>query len=138
MHPLVRHAVVLLVMLAQLSLGSSAGGVVCFGSCFGGHDAASEAANTCSHAHESDPHAPIPVQPHEDDDRGCPCLDVSVPFARPSQWASAGDALQQTALLLQPWVLQPVVAESLARAYGVTWSRPPGPAPGFRTTRLLI
>ena len=128
MQGVARHILVLMLITAQLALGGAAGGVVCLGSPL----PHTPAESCCSH----DPaHAawPVPV-PDEHDD--CVCIDAAAPDARPEQ--ADGDALLRTAGV---FVFAHLPAERPASGAGIERPspfRPPGPAPGLRTTRLLI
>lgn len=128
-----RHILVLLLMLAQVALGPSAGGVVCMGGAADG----CETDSACDHASDhGGVHLPAPVEPHDDHEDDCPCIDILTPIAR------AGDerpdaALDAPALVLfvAPFDLPPRPA--LPRPV-ILSGHPPGPEPGCRTTRLIL
>ncbi|MBC7834357.1 MAG: hypothetical protein H7Y88_04550 [Phycisphaerales bacterium] len=134
MAALLRYTVVALLVLAQVALGSSAGGVVCFGG--GSHE--SGLASSCSHAssHEGWPLA-APAEPDGHDDE-CACIDVPTPVGRADEFRLGHDVLRQSAVLLLLPVPFATVAPEQQFRFVAADHRAPGPAPGLRTTRLLI
>lgn len=128
----IRQLVVLLLVTAQVAIGSSAGGIVCSGA---GAPGEAPAAAGCSHAGEHEGlRLPAPVEPHDDNEHDCPCIDAEAPVARASDERGDGDLAAQ-AVLLSPQAAPLGLAPLPVRAVDL---RPPGPAPGLRTMRLNI
>jgi hypothetical protein len=140
-----RQTVVLVLAIAQIVLGSSATGAVCLGGARGDTDnsarrdaSAWRDAGGCSHAGEGG-NGPAPVEPHEDHEDECPCIDVAAPVGRADDartgWDLAQGCLARALAPAGPWVS---AGAASARRAPACISRPPGPEPGLRTTRLLI
>lgn len=131
----IRHLLIVLVAAAQIALGSNARGVVCLGGS-DGHDGASE----CSHDGGGEGlRLPAPVEPHDEHEQDCACIDVGTPTGRNEGGRYGADVVRDSAVLvLHPVVIMQPAEVSDSRVAVREDGHPPGHAPGLRTTRLLI
>ncbi|HZW09194.1 MAG TPA: hypothetical protein VFF69_04755 [Phycisphaerales bacterium] len=142
-----RHLIMLLLVAAQAVLGSSRSGAMCLGGagCTDPTGAAAFGATAalgapgCSHSGSSG-HGPAPVEPHSEHEDECPCIDVSAPVARATEWRPGeGLSRQAVASAIAPAALGFTGVEApAARPSTRSAQRPPWPGSALRTTRLLI
>ncbi len=126
----------LLLAISQIALGPSAGRVVCFGSI--AHATASDR-TSCSHGGDHEGvHLPAPVEPHDEEQDDCPCVDSPVPVGTTDHARKGATMVRDAAVL----AVLPVPLIFLPRRAPVQRAsrdpRPPDRATGLRTIRLLI